>query len=567
MLPRLSVLLLLPALLPKLLPADDHWIALKSGPFEVYSSVGERPAREKLMYLEQFRETLRVITGKPEMRLVWPVHIMIFKSAAEIPTTPKPFRLGRDARMAAMTESSGFSPDSLKELARLLLYENTNRLPPSVEQGLIELVSTVQIDGPRITLGAPVPEAERSPGWALMQLVTVNPEYAGRSSVMISNLEQSGDFEAACHNAFEKSAAQIQQQADAYLKAGNFATASISGRALSMTRDFKPVQLGSDDARIALADLLYASGHIPEATTAYKALHGPEASEGIALMELDDQKDRDARTVLQDAFDAHSNSARVWLELGRLQSDLDELKKASELNPRWGEPYFQMADLDAAIDKEQLEKRAALLKKAAALDPRNSDYWTALAKTDIAAKDFAEAQKAWAGAERAAATDEERERIHQVRLQVEEKRFDYEAEERKRIKDEQERDLERVKAQSEAAIHAAEDAARKKMNPNGAVPPKPVGWYEEPKAGPSVQGVFQRLDCLDQRARLVLQTSDGKAVQLLMADPSQVTTGGGGDQTLVCGAQKGARQVTVHYNAKADAKLHTTGEVTSIEFH
>jgi hypothetical protein len=75
------------------------------------------------------------------------------------------------------------------------------------------------------------------------------------------------------------------------------------------------------------------------------------------------------------------------------------------------------------------------------------------------------------------------------------------------------------------------------------------------------------LDCLDQRARLVLQTSDGKAVQLLMADPSQVTTGGGGDQTLVCGAQKGARQVTVHYNAKADAKLHTTGEVTSIEFH
>ena len=121
---------------------------------------------------------------------------------------------------------------------------------------MIELVSTVQIDGPRITLGAPVPEAERSPGWALMHLVTVNPEYAGRARVMISNLEQSGDFEAACHNAFEKSAAQIQQQADAYLKAGNFATASISGRALSMTRDFKPVQLGSEDVRIAQADLL-----------------------------------------------------------------------------------------------------------------------------------------------------------------------------------------------------------------------------------------------------------------------------------------------------------------------
>jgi tetratricopeptide (TPR) repeat protein len=436
-----------------------------------------------------------------------------------------------------------------------------------VEKGLIELVSTVQIDGPRITLGAPVPEAERSPGWALMHLVTVNPEYAGRSSVMISNLEQSGDFEAACHNAFEKTAAQIQQQADAYLKAGNFATASISGRALSMTRDFKPVQLGADDVRIAKADLLLASGHTSEATAAYKALHGPEASEGIALMLLDDQKDREARTTLQEAIDSHSTSARAWLELGRLQSDSDELKKASELNPRWGEPYFQLADLDPAIDKEHLEQRAALLKKATNLDPRNSDYWTALAKTDIAAKDFADAQKAWAGAERAAANDEERERIHQVRLQVEEKRYDYEADERKRIKDEREADLQRVKAQSEAAIHASEDAARKKMNPNGAAPPKPQAWYEAPTAGASVQGVFQKLDCLDSRARLVIQTPDGKTMQLLMADPSQVSLGGGGEQTLTCGAQKQARQVTVHYNAKADAKLHTAGEVVSIEFH
>jgi hypothetical protein len=563
---RLSLLLLLAITLPAWLLGDDRWIALKSGPFEVFS-VGEKPAREKLMYLEQFRETLRVITGKEEMRLVWPVHVLIYKNAAEIPTTPKQFRLGRDARMIAITEAGDFSKDSLKELARLLLYENTNRLPPQVEQGLIELVSTVQIDGPRITLGAAVPEAERSPGWALMHLVTVNPEYAGRSRVMISNLEQTNDFEAACHNAFEKSGAQIQQQADADLKAGNFATASISGRALSMTRDFKPVQLGADDVHIAQADLLLASGHAAEAATAYKALHGPEASEGLALMALDDEKDKDAKIALQDAIDAGSKSARAWLEMGRLQSDSDELKKASELNPRWGEPYFQLAEIDAAVDKEHLEQRAALLKKATALEPRSSDYWTALAKNDEAAKDFEAAQKAWSGAERAAANDQERERISKVRLDLQAKRFDEEAAERKRIKDEAEADLQRVKSQSEAEIHAAEAAARKKMNPNGASPPKPEAWYEAPKAGSSVEGVFQKLDCLDQRARLVIQTSDGKTVQLLMADPSQVSLGGGGEKTFSCGAQKQARQVTVHYNAKPDAKLHTAGEVVAIEFH
>ena len=65
---RVFLLVLLPTLLPTLSPAEDHWIALKSGPFEVFSSAGEKPAREKLMFLEQFREALRIITGKQEKR-------------------------------------------------------------------------------------------------------------------------------------------------------------------------------------------------------------------------------------------------------------------------------------------------------------------------------------------------------------------------------------------------------------------------------------------------------------------------------------------------------------------
>jgi hypothetical protein len=561
---RVFLLLLLPALMP----AEDHWIALKSGPFEVFSNAGEKPAREKLMILEQFRETLRLITGKQEMRLVWPVRVIVSKGA---PAETALFKLGRDARMASMPESGGFTRDTLKELARILLYDNTNRLPPDVEQGLIELVSTVQIDGPRITLGAPVPEAERSRGWALMHLVTGNPEYAGRARVMLSNLEQSVDFDAACHNAFEKTAEQINQQTDAYLKAGNFATILISGRALSLTRDFKPVQLGSDDVRIALADLLLASGHADQASAAYMALQGPIASEGLALLALRNNNDKEARSALQDAIDGGSTSARAWLELGRMNPDEIDFKKASELNPRWAEPYFQLADIDPAVDKEHLEKRAVLLKKAVSLEPRNIDYWTALAKNDVAANDYADAQKAWGGAEHAASSDDERERIHQLRLSLQEKRFDAEAAERKRLADEREADLQRVKTQSEAAIHAAEDAARKKLNPNGAVPPKPEAWYHAgDEGGTSVQGVFQRLDCLGKQARLVIQAADGKTLQLLIPDPSQIDIGGqqaGGEQALSCGPQKHPRQVLVHYNAKPDAKLHTAGEATTIEFH
>src|SRR5579864_578896 len=71
--------------------AEDRWEAVKSGPFEVYTTGSNKIAREKLMYLEQFRETLRVITGKPEMRLVWPVRVLVFKNAKQMPTAAPPF--------------------------------------------------------------------------------------------------------------------------------------------------------------------------------------------------------------------------------------------------------------------------------------------------------------------------------------------------------------------------------------------------------------------------------------------------------------------------------------------
>jgi len=544
--------------------AEDRWEAVKAGPFEVYTTGSDKIAREKLMYLEQFREALRVVTGKQDLRSVWPVRVVVFKSAKQMPGASAPFVLGRDARMLAVAESAAFSRETLKELARILLYENTNRLPQPIEDGLIELLSTLEVNGTHVTLGTPVPEAERSHGWALMQLVTVNPDYAGRSRVMISNLEQSGDFEAACRNAFEKSLAQLNQQADAYLKAGNFETTLLSARALSPTRDFKLMQLDTDAGKVAMADLLLVSGSA-QAGAAYEGLHGAPAAEGFGLLALREHKDNEARRLFQSAIESESENARAWLEAGRLEPDAAkaraDLKKAAELNPNWSEPYFRMAE----VEKDNLEQRAAMLKKAATFEPRNIEYWQALARTEIAAKNFPEAQKAWAGAERAAANDEERARIHQVRLQVEQERADYEAAERKRIAEEREADIQRVKAQSYAAIRAAEADASKKLNPDGAAPPKPVGWYEELHGNAKVEGLFERLDCLGRQARLVI-LADGKTMQILVRDPSQLVVVGGGEKAFGCGAQKPPRKVLVEYIAKPDAKQRIAGEAVSIEF-
>jgi len=512
------------------------------------------------MYLEQLRETLRILTGVQEIRTVWPIRVLVLKRA---PAGITNFALGRDARIAAVSESGVLPRESVKALARILLYDNTTHLPPDIENGLIELASTLEVNNTRVILGAPVPPAERTRGWALLHMVTVSPDYASRSHVMLSNLQQSGDFEAACHNAFEKTAKQINADADAYLQAGNFGTIPISARALSPIRDFKPMQVDADDGRTAIADLMLAS-RSPQAEALYTGLHGPDAAEGLGFVALSQHKDNQAKILFQSAIDSKSRSARAWLELGKLEPDFHkagaDFEKAAALNPNWGEPYFCIAGR-----YDDPGQKADFLKKAANLDQRNIDYWQALAKAEIAARNYDGAQKAWAGAERAAANEEERARIHQVRLQVEKEQADFEEAERKRIADERERDLQRVKAESDAEIHAAEAAARQKLNPNGEAPPKPQGWWEDLQAETAAEGEFVRLDCLGKHARMVIKTGDGKLLQLLVRDPSQIVTKNG-EKALGCGVQRTPRKVSVQYKRVADAKLRTIGEAISIEF-
>ena len=59
----------------------------------------------------------------------------------------------------------------------------------------------------------------------------------------------------------------------------------------------------------------------------------------------------------------------------------------------------------------------------------------------------------------------------------------------------------------------------------------------------NVEGVFARLDCLGRQARLVIQTADGKTVQLLVRDPGQIVlVQGGGEKALALRCTKDPAQ-------------------------
>jgi hypothetical protein len=489
---------------------------------------------------------------------------MVFRAGKDAFPPSNDIPLARDARGIAVGESTGIPVNVRKQLARLLIGENTNRLPDAVEKGLIQVFSTSQVQGPHITIGAPVPPGERDLDWALMHLLITSPDYFGRTRVLIQNLEQASDPNPAYRNAYQKSAADINKEAEAHLRSGAFGTSTISGRPINPNKDINPTSLSMDDARLAVADL-YLSAGSPRAEGAYISLHGPAAAEGLGLLAIRDHKTDEAQRLFASAVESNTKSARAWLELGALEQDTEkarkDLEKAAQLNPRWAAPQVRLSLLET-----DPAKKAVFLKKATVIEPRNIDYWKALAKADIDAQNFADAEKAWAGAVLAGANPEERAQLEETRRKVDQERMDFELAEKKRQREERERDIERVKAQSEAAIHAAEEAANKKLNPDGAPLPKAVDWDDLDKSV-SVDGVLQRVQCIASRAHLFVADSDGKVLELLVANPTKVAIIGDRQLFLTCGIQKPARPATIFYTPRVDVKLHTAGDVLSIEFH
>jgi hypothetical protein len=208
------------------------------------------------------------------------------------------------------------------------------------------------------------------------------------------------------------------------------------------------------------------------------------------------------------------------------------------------------------------QKRLAHWKAAVERNPRNPSYWQALAESCLADHNYGEASKAFKAGEQAATDPAERERMRQARMAIEGQRLDYEEAEKKRAAAEQARELDKLKTEARAELHAIESKV------SGA-PSKPaekvVPWWDGPAPEGKLRGTLKQVDCLGSQARLVVEGDDHKTVRLLITDPGKIAISGGGERTLGCGAQK-ARRVAIEYFPKANSKLATAGEVATIEF-
>ena len=552
---RLPILCLLPCLLA----ADDHWVKYTSPPFEVFSDAGPRAGREAMVRFQEFRHALGQLVGEQDLQTPEPVRILVFKSAKGW-TSPGPLTEGRDRFAIVLQDKSPVASDVYSELTRLFLKSNTSQMPTAFEQGLVEFLSTFEVNGIRITVGTP-PAGAPDLDWARIHLLVTDPAYFGKLRVLLYNLRKGVDEDAACRNAFGKSRAEIETLAKQHLAAGHFGTSAMNSRPMAES-DFPEKPVSESDARLARADLLAGS----QSAADYEALlrdhvKVAEANEGLGLLALRDHRNDEARRHFASAMEAGSPSARSYIEYAKLEPDNDKatqaLLKAVGINPKLEEPFVLMAQRDT-----DPRKRLAHWKAATERNPRNPAYWKALADCYLADHNYAEAAKAWKEGEQSATDPAERQRMHEARMSIEQQRLDYEEAEKRRQAEEEARDLERLKAQARAEVHALEAKA------NAGAPKsdgKAVPWWDGPAPPGRLTGNLKQVDCLGKQARLSVEGDDHKIVKLLVLDPGQIAISGAGEQSLGCGVQK-ARRVTIEYFPKVNARLATVGEVATIEF-
>lgn len=545
--------------------ASADWVQIRSGPFELFSDANPRAARETLAGFEQFRYALGQALSKPELQSDRPVRILLFKTAKELAAAGSPSGLfqGRDRFVIPLAADSSVPPSVWAECTRLFLDRNVDRLPPGIEQGLIQFFSTIDVHGTRVTWGTPPASTVRTRDWSRVHLLIANPENYAKSRVLLFNLQKGMEEDPAYRNALGRSQAEFESEVDRYWKAGIFPASSAPSRPLSPDRDLKTIPLEPEYVALASADLLNDRSSALYESMLRQNSHVAEAHEGLALLALRSNDGEAARDHLTRAIEAGSRNPAVLIAYARIEKDPAKaqaaLARAVEMAPNSAEAHYLLGERTT-----DLSKRVSEWTSATKLAPRNENYWESLANLYLERKNFSEAAKAWRAAEQAAATGPQRERMHQARLAIERQRLDYEEAERNRIASEKERDIQRLKAKAIADLRSAE--AKANGTPLGAdAVANAVPWWDGPKPSGHIEGMLKQVDCIGRQARIVIERDGHKLTRLLVPDPAQVVLIGAGEQKLTCGPQKSVR-ATVEFVPKSNPKLGTSGEVATIEF-
>src|SRR5579864_3755895 len=538
----------IPLLLSTTLLADPHWIHLRSTHFEMYSTAGDKDARESLRYFEQARGFFVQAMSAPKNEL--PVVIVAFASRKEY----EPYRLNqfatafyhgtstRDFIVLSHAGAESF-PTATHEYVHLFVRHAGLKLPPWLGEGLAEFYSTLKPYAGKILVGGlvegrrqallrdpwvPLPvilaAGRDSPyynekdkagslyneGWALTHMLILSPAYRAGFQKALAGIVAGLPSEAVLTEAYGKSIAQIEKDLQAYLRGDRFQGALFEQH-LDKADDEIPVEPAPPfDVHLTLAQLLDRPGHDDAARKGYQALiaEDPKRPEPFVALGFLDSRRRDTESAREDFAKAYALGSRepemlwhygVLIQRGNMPESIAALSELLRQQPDRTEARIVLAfvQLSSHLPADAVKTLAPVHKVTAEEAPR---FFTVLAHSQEQSGDLKSARDSAHRLLEVARTDGERDDAQRL--------LDY---------------LDAISAPNPAA--SAPQSARREL-PSLQDLVKPVPMLK-------LHGSFVSLDCSGAQPRVVV-SADGKT-RIFLIDNADLINLGQGGMELTCG--------------------------------
>ncbi len=564
--------------------AASAWQVSRAEHFELYSPAAGEVVRPLAAWFEQLRafygqQTLIKVDALPPLRLI------VFASQKEY----EPYRLretsdayyaGGSGRHYIVMAAGGADAFRIAahEYSHFVFNANALRLPPWLNEGLAELLSTLRVNEAGFELGGELPAHMRvlktrvwkplpallaepevrdgresaamfyAESWALAGMLLLSPDYSARFPQLMIAAEAGRPSLDALEAVFGKSAQAIESDLRAWVDKRAARTMRLAGVPAGPPQ----VQVSNVPdlaAQSVLADALMTGGELDRAAALYREMArvAPEAANisaalgSIALRQGDSAAAREQfqRAIQQGVTDANvCYHYAVLADAAGLAPEQirPALERAVAIDPGFDDARYKLALLEK--NTGHLEAALGHFRAMRSVAPaRAFNYWIAMADT---LNDLGRREEALEAAHNAAAHahgDEERARAAQLAY------F----------------------AQTDLSVQFARDSSGRSQMITTRVPHQTADWNPFVEAGDDlkrVRGRLREIDCDGGVTRIRVEAPNAR-LTLTIADPSRVRMRNAPDE-LVCGAQSGD-PVTVEY-AASQRSSGADGLVRGIEF-
>ncbi len=567
---------------------EPRWTRIVSPNFEMYTTAGERSARDTFRFFEQVRsfflQTMPASSTKSE-----PVRIVAFSSMKEY----EPYRLNEfaiayyrssgdhDYVVMSQTGAETF-PIAIHEYVHLVMRHSKRNLPPWLNEGIAELYSTLKPMGDKILVGSLIAGRRQallqdkwvplatimgagidSPyynekdkagalyneGWALTHMLALSPTYRPGFAQAFRSIAEGTPSAQALEKVYGKPMSQIEKDLVLYLRGERFQGVLFPVKLEKTSADLNAEPADAYDVKLLLAEVKDMPSNDAESRQTLDELiaKNPKRSEAyVAIGYLDWRQGREgaARKHFAKAFDLGNRNAQLLWDFGRMEETSDAAKSMEAFrellkqDPEHLEARLELGlmQLRTHAAKEAVQTLAPVKKVTPEYAPR---LLTLLAYAHLEAGDRTTARTAANQLKQIATNPEDRDRADSLLRFIEHSEV------------------------NPVALVGPPDAndARPTLQRRDSTPaPAPPVTQR-----PSYAGIFLELECGVQ-AKVIVSTLEGKK-RLIIEDPTKVAINGSGGETrdLTCGPQKPA-QIRVGYDPAGQNRPGIDGVVRSIQF-